>query len=254
MSGKYIPHQEIIFAAKTGFLSKDLWLKYFTARSPSRNSRIWNRFLADGYFKKHESKMLPDVLVLDRAAREELERRGANVVTSPHLSQFDHDEKAARIALALQRTELIEDFTTEAELKRQHWLWLKSTKAGVEAKFPDLTLKLPVGAKFLKVAVEIEQSKKNFDRYKKVMSSYASSKDIDLVVFISNNQAIFNSISRAMKEVNYPTWERPVGFGKMNLWLKNPESASIYLSRSVTSICEIVADVTSNTTSKSFAS
>lgn len=83
---------------------------------------------------------------------------------------------------------------------------------------------------------------------------YASSKDIDLVVFISNNQAIFNSISRAMKEVNYPTWERPVGFGKMNLWLKNPESASIYLSRSVTSICEIVADVTSNTTSKSFAS
>lgn len=254
MSGKYIPHQEILFAAKTGFLSKDLWLKYFTARSPSRNSRLWNRFLTDGYFKKHESKMLPDVFVLNRVTREYLEKQGANAVTSPHLSQFDHDEKAARIALALQRIGLIEDFTTEAELKRQNWLWLKSTKAETEVKLPDLTFKLPVGAKFSKVAVEIEQSKKNFDRYKKVMNSYASSKDINLVIFISNNQAIFNSISRAMKDVNYPTWERPVGFGDMNLWLKSPESASIYLSRSVTSIAEIVADATSNTTSKSFAS
>jgi hypothetical protein len=254
LNSKHIPLQEILFAAKTGFLSKSLWLEYFTSRSPSRNSRVWNRLLKDGYFKKHDSKMLPSVLVLGSKSNEELEKLGIKAVTKPHLSQFDHDEKTARIALSLQRQGLLKCFTTEAELKRRHWVWLKTTKAGAEAKFPDLTIELPDGAKLRTVAIEIEQSKKNFERYKKVMNSYANSKTVDLVIFVSNQQVIFNCLSRAMKEVNYPTWERPVGFGEMDAWLQGPGSAAIYLSRSATSIRELVDQSTSNTGSNSVAS
>lgn len=254
LSSKHIPQNEILFAAKTGFLSKSLWLEFFTARSPSRNSRVWNALLEDEYFKKHDSKMLPNVLVLGSRAIGELEKQGIKAVTKPHLSQFDHDEKAARIALCLQQQGLLKNFTTEAELKKKHWVWLKTTRAGAEAKFPDLTIELPEGAKFRKIAIEIEQSKKNFERYKKVMNSYANSKTIELVIFVSNQQAIFNCLSRAMKEVNYPTWERPVGFGEMDAWLKNASTAAIYLSRSATSIREIIAQSTSNTSSNSVAS
>lgn len=236
MSAKHIPLKEISFAAKTGFLSKALWQKFFTTRSYSRNSRVWHQFKKDGYFRPHESKMLPDVLILGNRALQELERRGIVPVTKPHLSQFDHDEKAANIILSLEQAKVLDGFTTEAELKRKHWLWLRTSRDGKDAKFPDLTLQISMPSKFGRVALEIEQSKKAFDRYKKVMSNYANIKGIDVVVFISNQQSIFNSISRAMKEISYPSWERPVGFGEMESWLKDPLTAPIYLSRGVESV------------------
>lgn len=236
MSLKHIPLKEISFAAKTGFLSKALWQKFFTTRSYSRNSRIWHRFVEDGYFRPHESKMLPDVLILGNRSLVELERRGIVAVTKPHLSQFDHDEKAANIILSLEKEKVLDSFTTEAELKRKNWLWMKTTRDGKDAKFPDLTLQLPVAAKYRTVALEIEQSKKTFDRYVKVMNSYATADEIKVVVFIANQQYIFNSISRAMKEVSYPSWERPVGFGEVEAWLKDPLTAPIYMSRGVESI------------------
>lgn len=238
MSAKLVPLREILFAAKTGFLSKSLWLEFFTSRSRSRNSRVWHRLLKDEYFRPHDSKMLQDVLILGNRSIGELERQGIMAVTKPHLGQFDHDEKAASIVLQLGRENILDGFTTEAELKRKHWLWIKSTRDGKDAKFPDLTLELKPPSKFRKVALEIEQSKKNFDRYKKVMNSYAASKDIEVVIFISNQQSIFNSIARAMKEVSYPSWERPVGFGEMETWLKSPLTAPIYLSRGVSSLQE----------------
>jgi hypothetical protein len=236
VSEKHIPFREIIFAAKTGFLSKALWHQFFTTRSNSRNSRIWHRFVEDGYFRHHESKMLPDVLTLGNRSLVELERRGIVAVTKPHLGQFDHDEKAANIILSLEKEKVLDSFTTEAELKRKNWLWMKTTRDGKDAKFPDLTLQLSGSVKYRNVALEIEQSKKGFDRYRKMMNSYASVKGIDVVVFIANQEYIFNSISRAMKEVSYPSWERPVGFGEMGAWLKNPLTAPIYLSRGVESI------------------
>jgi len=242
VSVAHVPLKEIFFAAKTGFLSKELWREFFTTRSESRNSRVWNGFIRESYFRPHESKMLPDVLVLGNKALSLLEKKGIPAVTKPHLGQFDHDEKAAKVILQLLKVEILEGYTTEAELKRKFMVWMKTTNDGKDAKFPDLTIRLKSPAKVRCVALEIEQSKKSFDRYKKVMRSYSSAKEIDAVVFISDRQTIFNQISRAMKETNYPSWERPVGFGEMEAWLRNPLTAPIYLSRGVSSLQEWLRD------------
>lgn len=236
MRNKLIPMREVRFAAKTGFLSKSLWHEFYTTRSRSRNCRLWKRFVADGWFRPHDSKMLPNVFVLGKGAINELQRLGICAVTKPHLGQFDHDEKAARIILSLERENVVEDYNTEAELKRKFMVWMKSTRDGKDAKFPDLTVTLRSPSRFRRVAIEIEQSRKNFERYKKVINSYAVARDIDAVIFVSDQQTIFNRIARAMKEVHYPSWERPVGFGDMAAWLTNPLDAPIYLSREVGSI------------------
>lgn len=236
MRNKVIPLREISFAAKTGFLSKSLWHEFYTRRSRSRNCRLWNRFVADGWFRPHDSKMLPNVLVLGKRALAELERRGVCAVTKPHLGQFDHDEKAARIILSLEQENVIENYHTEAELKRKFMVWMKTDKEGKNTKFPDLTIMLKGPSKFRRIAIEIEQSVKSFERYKRVMNSYASAKEIDAVIFVSDQQTIFNRIARAMKETHYPSWERPVGFGEMAAWLANPFDAPIYFSREVASI------------------
>ncbi len=231
-----VPLREILFAAKTGFLSKPLWHEFFAQRSRAQNARIWNNLMDQGYFRSHPSKMLRNVLVLAPKALEVLQKQGLVAVTHPHISLFDHDEKVARIALCLEKASVVNDFTTEAELKKKFMLWMKTAPEGKSTKFPDLILDLRGTGQFQRVAIEVEQSLKSLERYKSVMNSYANAKTIQAVIFISDQQTIFNRIGRAMTAVHYPSWERPVGFGLMNEWLKSPDTANIHLSRGVASI------------------
>lgn len=182
--------------------------------------------------------MLPEVLVLAPKAITELQKLGVVPVTPPHLGLYEHDVKVSQVILGLEKDKVVDRYTTEAELKKRFMVWMKTTHEGKSAKFPDLTVELKEPKNFRKVAIEIEQSLKNFDRYKQIMNNYASAKPIEAVIFVSDQQAVFNRISRAMKETNYPSWERPVGFGEMNEWLKNPTTAPIYLSRGTSSIRE----------------
>ncbi len=242
MNRKTVPLRELIFAAKMGFLSKPLWNEFFASRSRAQNARNWNKLLSEEYFRPHESKMLRNVLVLAPRAIRELKNQGIVAVTKPHLGQFDHDVKVSRIVLGLEREKSLDKFFSEGELKKKFFMGEKTTRQAVSAKFPDLTLEFQRPSKFKRVAIEVEQSLKSLKRYEQVMNSYANSRDVDVVVFVSDKQTIFNRISRAMKGINYPTWERPVGFGEMSEWLKNPATAPIYLSRSVVSIRQWMAE------------
>ncbi len=238
VSERGVPIREIIFAAKMGFLSKPLWQEFFATKSRAQNARNWKAFRDLGFFQYHKSKMLPNVLVLAPKAINELQKLGVVPVTQPHLGQYDHDVKVSQIILGLEKDKVVDSYTTEAELKKRFMVWMKTTHEGKSAKFPDLTVDLQEPKSFRKVAIEIEQSLKNFDRYKQIMSNYANAKYIEAVIFVSDQQTVFNRISRAMRETNYPSWERPVGFGEMNEWLKNPTAAPIYLSRGTSSIRE----------------
>jgi hypothetical protein len=234
----FAPMREILFTAKFGFLSKPLWEEFFARRSRAQNYRNWNKLVSTKYFRVYDSDVLQNVLVLAPKAIAELQKQGFVAVKRPYIGQIDHDIKAAKLLLSLEKDNVIESYKTEAELKKRFMVWMKTTHKGKSAKFPDLTIELKEPKSFRNVAIEIEQSLKSFDRYKQIMINYASAKSIEAVIFVSDQQAVFNRISRAMKETNYPSWERPVGFGEMNEWLKNPTTAPIYLSRGTSSIRE----------------
>ena len=236
MSSILFPMREVVFAAKMGFLSKALWLEFFATKSRAQNERNWKSFRDRGYFQNHRSKMLPNVLVLAPKAIDELQKIGIAPVNQPHLGQYDHDVKVSKIILGLENDKALERYSTEAELKKRFMVWMRTSNEGKTAKFPDVTIELKEPRAIKKVAVEVEQSLKNFERYKQIMSNYANAQTTEAVIFVSDQQRIFNRIARAMKAVSYPSWERPVGFGEMNEWLKNPTTAPIYLSRGTTCI------------------
>lgn len=238
MRKKTVPEREILFAAKMGFLSKRLWLDFFTKKSPSQNSRLWRSFVSEGYFKDHESKSLSDVIVLDKKAHAHLIACGLGAVSAPHMNQVDHDETVSRILIQLEGQTGIQSIETESELKQKFMQWMRTTNEGRKAKFPDLTLNLGEKSKFQQIAVEVELSKKNFERTKAMMLSYSSKKEIDAVVFVAEQQAIFDRLARAMKVTHYPSWERPIGFSHLKEWLKDPMKAPIYLSDTVASLEE----------------
>lgn len=236
MRARIIPQREIEFAAKVGFLTKRLWYEHFAKRSVSQNCRIWNSFLSEEHFKPHPSKSLKDTLVLNRKGRSFLEAKGLSAVLPPHMNQIDHDEIVARFLIQLENQNGIVGIETESEMKQKFMLWMRTTREGRGAKFPDLTLSLKDGSIYKRVAVELELSKKNFDRCKKMMTSYSSKKDIDVIVYVAEQKAIFDRIARAMKEVNYPSWERPVGFSHLKDWVADPMNASIYLSNGINTL------------------
>lgn len=240
-AGMKLPTAEIAFAAKAGFLSKRIWLSFFASNSTSRNNRIWRSLSMRGYFFPHYSSRAGDVLVPNR--KNDLVRRiaGDAIASPPFISQLDHDEACCRIALTLERRGIIQSFMTEAEQKRHFFGWNRSFREAKAVKFPDLLLELncPSGKKTL--AIETELSRKSPARYCAMFRSYKTKRDHDMLIFLSRSQTIFDALARAMKDVTYPTWERPVGFSSIDEWLNDPDTASINLSEGTTSLAQMTS-------------
>jgi len=237
---RHIPTSEIAFAAKSGFLSRQLWLDFFAKGAKSWKNKVWRSFTERGYFRLHPSSRAGDVLVPNR--KNEMVRRmvGEAVASPPYISQLDHDETCSRIALTLERQGVIQSYMTEAEQKRHFFGWNRSFRDAAAVKFPDLLLELsgPKGKKL--VAIEVELSKKSPKRYCAIFRAYSRKPGHDLLVYLARSETIFDALSRAMKEVRFPTWEHAVGFSLVDDWLNDPGCAAINLSEGKTSLAQIV--------------
>lgn len=241
MRPRYCPLEEIRFAAKTGFMSRDIWEQYFSKRSRARNVTVWQDFVRHKFFAPHASERLSNVLVLGLKGKKIIEEMGGEVVSPPNLNQISHDEIVSRIALDLMRSSHVSGLKTEGELKKQYMSWIKKTREGREAKMPDLLLELKSQSES-KIALEIELSRKSPERYRKVMNSYASQTTAKKIVFISDQESIFDRISRAMKSTGYPSWEKPVGYSRLKEWQMNPLSAVIYFPGQSTSLEKMASE------------
>lgn len=162
------------------------------------------------------------------------------LASPPYIFQLDHDEICARIALSLERRGIIHSYLTEADQKRLFFGSFRSYREAQAVKFPDLLLELrsPIGSQH--VALELELSRKSPRRYCEIFRALRDGPRRDLVLFLSRSEAIFDALSRAMKDVTFPTWERPIGFGQVEEWMANPARAAISLSEGTTSL-EILA-------------
>jgi hypothetical protein len=237
---RHVPIAEVTFAAKTGFLSRSLWLDFFAKGRRSWRYFLWRAFLDRGDFLLHPASRAGDVIVPNR--KSPLVRRlvGDAVALPPYISQLDHDEICAHIALTSEKSGLIHSFLTESEQKRLFFSSHRSYQEAKAVKFPDLFLELKSESAVRKVAVEVELSRKSPRRYCDIFRALRERPSHDLIVFLSRSEAIFDALARAMRDVNFPTWEQPVGFGRVDDWLKNPASAAINVHDGRTSLNQIM--------------
>lgn len=233
---RHEPVDEIRFAAKTGFISRSLWVDFFARGSKSWRNKSWRALLDRGDFLLHPASRANDVIVPNR--KSVLVRRlvGEAVASPPYIFQLDHDELCARIALSLERRGIVNSYMTEADQKRLFFGSFRSYREAKSVKFPDLLLELRREGSNQQVAVEVELSRKSPRRYCEIFRALRDGPRRDLVVFISRSDTIFDALSRAMRDVTFPTWERPVGFGLVEEWLANPARANISLSDGTTSL------------------
>lgn len=238
---KYSPAEEITFAAKTGFLSRRLWLDFFASGGKSWRNSVWRSLVGRGDFLPHPASRAGDVIVPNR--KSPLARRlvGEAIASPPYISQLDHDEACARIALTLERRGRIHSYMTEPDQKRLFFGSHRSYREARAVKFPDLLLELKGAGAYRQVAVEVELSRKSPRRYCEIFRALKNRPPHDLVLFLARSEVIFDALARAMKEVTFPTWERPVGFGAVDAWLENPDGAAIHLHDGTTNLLQLLA-------------
>lgn len=226
---KYIPMDELKFAAKFGFLSRKIWEKWFSKRSRTRNIRVWRSFIEEGYFKCHHDDRYKDVLHLAPKGKRLLLESGYELVSSTNIYHLNHDEIVADLALQILGSGKIKQYSTEAELKKKNIDWRKYRREGVSAKFPDLLIHSHDGKT---LALEIELSRKSPERYRKVLDSYSNQRWASQILFIANQEAIFDRLSKAMTKVHFPTWEKPISFSWLADCQRDVMAANIHMAGS----------------------
>lgn len=97
----------------------------------------------------------------------------------------------------MNRTGLVLRAWTEADLTRAPWEACQILGTDRFSKIPDLILDLRTDRGFLRVAVEIEKTRKSRNRYAQIGLSYLNMPKIDLVIFGCESKAIIAETRRA---------------------------------------------------------
>lgn len=229
MRPQNIPEREILFAARTGFLSKPIWEAYFAHGSDRWKRRQWQLLCERGHFEAHPSRFARNVVIPNRANAEVRKLVPGGIVSPPYGPQIEHDEMVVRTVLFLRRKGLASSFKLEAELKREDWQ-KGLLKEGEQKKFPDVILDVQEAGRTIRLAVEIELSRKSPRRYRQIFESYAARKDVQCVVFAARSRAVFDGLKAAMLEAHYPNGECPIGFVELDAWMTDPSRAVMFFA------------------------
>jgi len=220
---RWVPQAEIQFAARFGFLTKDLWINFFEIGGRTSKFVRWKRLLDRGFFKKHPASRSDDVLVLNPTNVWRF--CSSEPVLPPPIAQIRHDEIAAHGALQLEASKLFSEIQPESQLKRIGFEWNRARD-----KYPDLAIR--IGEEM--VAIEMELTQKSAYRYRAIAESYLRRGDYKTAIFVVPNKAIMQAVVRAFSETKCE-----LGFMKLEDWMKDPLSARIALANSGTSLREL---------------
>ena len=229
-----LPEKEIKFTARSGFLTKKLWDEFFNSRTKGWSSIRWRGFQSRKLFRKHTSKLAGNCLVLNKASPDVQRLVGKRALPPPSANYLEEDIVVARLMLKLQKNGLIHDdeYYMRLGIRRmykENGLW------GSEdcLYLPKAIFVMKSKKSFLRIAleVELEFTRKDPFKYRKMIQSYSRRKKIDGVVVVYRGDNLRRSFERMTLRYDYPHHERPIFFIALeNLF---SEDYCLYFFRSV---------------------
>jgi hypothetical protein len=224
MANEQVPHDVLQFVGKAGFITFDLWKKYFfTAKSRSALFHNWKGLVRRKYLTEYNNAYIKNTLVLLRDNKNVQLYFDTKPAYIPNPTQLQHDEILLNGILNLDRAQKICQWQTEAELRMLRQNDFRVETQGQLIKYPDVIIHVQIGNRFFALAIEYERTQKSKSRYGQVLSAYAGMKKIDAVIWIIKTPAIKNMIVAQVKQVYYPLKERPMAFLMEETWKLHPE-------------------------------
>lgn len=229
-----------MFAARTGFLSKLIWDKWFAEKiKRSWKHKKWKLLVERGYFVPHPSSYAHEVIVLNSDNDEVRHLVGDQLIQPPSVAVLSHDNEAAEIYLKLKTSKAITWGKFEAELKREDLRDKRNFDPTDATKFPDLLVSLTDTAKGKTVAIELELSRKEPKRYRQMMNSYMSFRQASAIVVVTDLQVVRNGIKTAVRDTYFPEWEKPIGFVSREAFLESPMNCNIEFAEKTCRLAEV---------------
>ena len=180
------------FAARWGFLTRNLFFKFFCTKKRSQKFEYWNRLVESGLFVKSKSNF--EVLFLSKKGRNPF---GGESRPSRFHVFIDHDAIIADILLTLEQYNLVRQYWLEDELMRDQPLAYRVLGADKVYRIPDLVFDLKTPGGKIRCVLEIEKTMKTLARYSKMALAYGEYNHINLVLFGCENRYIENVVTRS---------------------------------------------------------
>lgn len=230
------PDQEIVFAGRSGFLTKRIWRKHFAGDShASWINKKWNLMKNQGYFFDHPSSLSEDVLIPNPNSFLVQRLCPGGVFRSPFIAQLRHDETMFDGLLSLQAQGFVRDFVTEGELKKAESTGFSTAREPL--KLPDLLITTEGG---ISLAVEIELTQKSKRRYWAMLNAYRMRRDVNAILFVVPNRAVISAILAASRAAMFPQKEVPFGFMSAESWLACDSKRPMTFAEKATTLREVM--------------
>jgi len=215
MSAKADFTDVIKFAARSGFLTKELWEAFFATGKERWRRRQWELLKERGYFLKHSSAHSRETLVLNPHNKTVQLLTGGFREKSPYLAEIFHDEVVIQGLLKLAKGNFINRFILEKQLRRENTngFELKSWR-----KYPDAILHLKSGKM---VAIEVELRQKSKARYREIFKSYQTVKAVSEIIYVCESWEIERAVKSAAEQFSRQL--PPLRFVTLENWLNKPE-------------------------------
>lgn len=198
----------INFAARFGFITKDIFFEYFCHNMKSQQYHHWKSLTANGYFYPSTKQQGLAYLTLRGKKLSQFA-----VVQNASLYTLTHEILVSKIFLELSSTGLVLNSWTENELASDPYDTCLTLGVRRVDKLPDLLVDLKGKNKHLRIAIEVENTLKSKERYQRIGSSYLNMKNINLVVYGCANTAIQNVIRKIFSDpIYFREQKSPINF------------------------------------------
>lgn len=206
----------IKFAARSGFLTRDLWEEFFAKGKDRWRRQQWDLLKTRGYFLKHSSAYSRETLVINPYNKTVQAHTGGFREKPPYLAEIYHDEVVIRGSMRLAKGGRITRFVLEKQLRREN-----TERFDVKSwrKYPDAILHLKSGKM---VAIEVELRQKSSTRYREIFKSYQTVKAVSEIIYVCESWEIERAV-RAVAE-KFVRQLPPIRFLTVEKWLTSPES------------------------------
>lgn len=197
-SSMKILQNSINFAARFGFLTKEIFFEQVCQKKKSQQYVHWGKLISDGYFFR--STKLPNLLYLTPRGK-----RLAQFSVAPHKSLYslNHDIMVANTFLQLEATGKIKSSWTEFELSKDQYQTCLLLGVKRLEKLPDLLVDLKGTSKTIRIAIEIENTLKTKDRYYRISQNYLAMNNVKLIVYGCSSTTIEVSVKAVFSDSQF---------------------------------------------------
>tara|TARA_B110001454_G_C12723306_1_gene436418 strand:- start:28895 stop:29710 length:816 start_codon:yes stop_codon:yes gene_type:complete len=167
------------FAARWGFLTRELFFDFICPMSQAQQYRYWNYLMTSGLFVK--SRHSTNNLILAKKGRADF---GSSARPARSHFYVDHDALVARFFFAFENRGLIASSWLEDEFMRNPVEAYDVLGMPQIQRIPDLVFDLKTAnGSTVRCALEIEKVTKSQSRYAKMALAYLNASKIDVILF-----------------------------------------------------------------------